>query len=73
MTPSIDELKQAFNVAFGEYMEAMHASRRALEGAMQSPAIEVHNAYKAATGTEEQKRKAYYEAARKMHESLVRR
>ena len=73
MTPSVDELKNAFNLAFAEYMDAMHVSKRALEEAMQSSAVVIHNAYTTAKKTEEEKRKVYYEAAWKLQEALVRR
>jgi hypothetical protein len=71
MSEETDALKRAFDTAFGEYMDAMHARKIALEEAMRSASTEVHRAYAATTEEEQRKRSAYLNAARAMHEALI--
>jgi hypothetical protein len=73
MAPAIADLQQNFNIAFGDYIEAMHASKRAVEAAMQNPDLNVRKAYLAATRFEGEKRQFYVMAANALHEALVSR
>ena len=72
MSETRDALKRAFDTAFGEYLDAMHARKMALEAAMRSASTEVHQAYAAASEEEQRKRVVYLDAARAMHEAAVR-